>query len=765
MNGWNFIKAYDKYCNYPDNVPAPILRRSFDVDFEPKSTEIRICTPGFYKLYINGHNITRGKLAPFVSNPDHLVYYDTYSLTQYVKRGKNAIAVVLGNGFANQDFQYKQYNIAPHRAPLSVALCLKATSDEKVFVLTSDENFKVHPSPILYDMYHLGTVYDAREEVDGFSLPEFDDTLWNSAQKALLPKGKITPSTALPVRVRKELKAQTITQQEGIYYFYDNEGNPFEETYVKEGWCYDFGATGAGVCRLRIKGKRGQKITLRHCETLKDGNFCMNSIHTVNDFSPSYFTRFQADTYILRGGEEEIYIPSFTYHGFRYVLVEGITKEQANGDLLTFLVLNTDAPKLSSFSCSDNILNKIYNMAIEADYSNFVHIITDCPHREKCGWTGDISMSAHQFALSFDCFDNLRMWMEAARCCQTKEGVLPGVIPTSGWGYAWGNGPVWDSAIVNVPYYLYKYYGREDIIEENTDMIIRYLRYIAGRRDEKGLIAIGLGDWCQPGRRDSQPDSPLVFTDSSQIFETALRSAFLFDKTGRTAEKEYALNLAREMKSAICENLIDFDTMTVAGNCQTSQAVAIRLGLFEENQKDMAFAKLLEFIQRDNYTINCGMIGLRNIFHVLCDGGYMDLALDMITKENAPSYRDMIDRGGTALFESLSPNGFQQSCNHHFYGDVINLFISKLCGIQINPDMDDIYKVNIIPAISQKLTEASAYRVQGDSFVSVKWKKENDKVRFTSEVRGKFHGKIYLPGICANLKKGVNEFVFGRIDI
>ena len=352
------------------------------------------------------------------------------------------------------------------------------------------------------------------------------------------------------------------------------------------------------------------------------------------------------------------------------------------------------------------------------------------------------------------------MWLEAARYAQTPQGELPGVVPTTTWGYEWGNGPVWDSAIVNVPYFVYKYYGRKDIIEENASMIFKYLKYIASKRDEKGLIAIGLGDWWQPGKKDTLPDSPLVFTDSSQIYQTAVRSAFLFDVLDKKEEVKYALKLAVEMKEAIRNNLIDFDTMTVVGNCQTSQAVAIRMGLFENDEKERAYKKFIEIIEKDNYTINCGMIGLRNIFHLLSENGDIDIALKMITKENAPSNRDMIDRGGTALFESLAPNGVQESQNHHFYGDIINLFITKIVGININPDMKDIHKIKIQPHIPADVNFAKGSYSVGENQLDMEWKKYGDKVRILVNVAGDFYGTIVFGDTECNLQKGLNSYEY-----
>ena len=760
MQFQTFIKGSDTYATYTHPVSAPILRKRFTLTETPQTASLQICVSGLYELYLNGSRLTRGFLCPYFSNPDHVLYYDTYDIAPYLQEGDNAVAVILGNGFSNQDTPRQDFNQSSFRAAPVLALCLQASGAHTTVSLETDETWKMHPSPILYDMYRFGVIYDARNEIDGFSDPTFDDSTWAYALPAAAPKGVIRPSTVLPVTAQYELTPHSIELQKDLYYFYDNDGNPFPQAHVDSGWCYDFGFSCAGVCRLKIKGKRGQQITLRHGEYPRYGKFNMNSIMTIKPNDEAYFHLFQTDTYILKGGAEEIFVPTFTYHGFRYVLVEGITEEQATDDLLTFIVFNTDIQKHSDFRCSDETLNTLYDMAIRADVSNFHHFPTDSPHREKNGWTGDISMSSHQYLLSFDCSDNFRVWLENVRFAQTEAGQIPGVVPTAGWGYAWGSGPVWDSAIVNIPYETYRFTGRTDLIAENADMLIRYLHYIADKRDERGLIACGLGDWCQPGKRNPHFDAPLAFTDSTQIYRSAQRSAFLFDLIGRETEKQYALTLADEMRAAIRTHLIDPNTCTAAGDCQTSQAVALHLGLFTPDEYSKAYQKLISIIHRDNDTLNCGMIGLRYLFHVLFAGGDSDLALVMMTKKDAPSYGNMIELGGTALFESLIPNGIQESQNHHFYGDIIHLFIEKLAGLRPNPQMDDIYCVEIAPIVPDSISHAQASYTIGDDTVSVRWEKTAAGLRIITQTAAIFHGVIRYGGQVYPLCSGEQKLIF-----
>lgn len=751
-----FIRATKEYCSIATPVAAPIIRKGFEIDFIPQKAEIKVCGSGFYHLYINGERITKGELAPFINNPNHILYYDEYEIADKLKKGKNAIAVILGNGFANQDVDSWDFAKASFRSAPCTAIALEAEGEGKKLEIESDETFKVHPSPILFDMYRYGTVYDAREEIEGCFDGDFDDSEWDNAFICEPPGGDIVHCTALPVTTQYELTPVSVEKQEDFHYLIDKDGTPFDCTYVKEGWLYDFGLNCAGVVRLKIKGERGQKITLRHCEALRDGKFNINSIFTIKEGLERFIHLHQADTYYLKGGEEEIFVPAFTYHGFRYVLVEGLKPGQATEDLLTYLVMNTDIKKRADFESSDEILNKLFDMGIRADMSNFHHFPTDCPHREKNGWTGDASVSAEQLLLNFDCSENFKVWLESARYAQIESGQIPGIIPTDTWGYKWGSGPVWDSAIVNLPYYSYKFDGRIDVFSENADMISRYLKYIAGKRDEKGLIACGLGDWCQPGSDNIRISSPLCFTDSAQIMETAEKSAFLFGVMGRENDKAYALKLRDELRNAIRENLIDFDTMTVAGACQTSQCVAMSVGVFNDDEKEKAYARLIDFIKEKDYHLDCGMLGLRYIFHVLFDNGDGEIALKMITREDAPSYGNMIKLGGTALFEATEQNGVQESQNHHFYGDILNLFITKLAGLRINPNMTDANEVEIMPYLPDGIDFANASYDFPEGKISVEVKKIDGKVNVKADVPVGVHGKIIANGIARELNQGIN---------
>lgn len=754
-----FIKATDRYCSIAEPVAAPIFRKSFVLDSEALSAELKIAVTGFYELYVNGENITDGLLAPYINNPDQIIYEKTYDIAKYLRVGKNAIAVILGNGFANQDVEGWEFNKAGFRAPLKLALKTVINTASNSVEIISDESFKVASSPILFDMYRYGIVYDAREEKVGFSSPDYDDSGWGHATLTDAPRGKIIPCRARPIKIRKELSAVRIERQSDFHCLYYKSGEPMKECYIKDGWLYDFGENTSGVCRLKIKGEPGQKITVRHGETLRDGMFDIGSTVTVKQGTEDTINLLQCDVYYLRGGDEEIIFPSFTYHGFRYAFVEGITEEQATNDLLTYAVFSTDVNKRSHFECSDAVLNKLYEMAIRADLSNFHHFPTDCPHREKNGWTGDVAVSAEQLMLSFDCRDNLITWLESLRSAQLDSGMLPGIAPTTGWGYKWGNGPFWDQAAVVVPYFIYKYDGDLAAFSENADMIAKYLRYIAARRDGRGLIAVGLGDWVQPKNRELGILAPLELTDSVTVYDIADKSEYMFRLVGRAEDADFARKLKDDMRRSVRKHLIDYDSMTAAGTCQTSQAMLLYFDIFDASERERAYQQLIEIIAADGEHLMCGVIGLRYIFEVLLRHGDIDLALHMMCRPDEPSYGAMIERGATALCEALDINGLQESENHHFFGDIIRIFISLIAGLSVNPRADDKNTLSFAPIVPGGLDYARAHYDFECGKALAGWEKQGNRVRFYAEIPEGVSGKFLYSGKETALAPGYNEFI------
>ncbi|HBT64352.1 MAG TPA: hypothetical protein DEB10_06810 [Ruminococcaceae bacterium] len=554
----------------------------------------------------------------------------------------------------------------------------------------------------------------------GWNEVGFDDSGWKNAQRAQAPTGTPRICEAEPIVVAREISPVSVTMQE-------------------DGALYDFGVNTAGVCRLKIQGKAGQVLSLYHGEVLVDGRLNRRNI----SFSDNDYV--QKDIYICKGNGEEIYVPTFTYHGFRYVFVKGMTAQQATSDALTYLEMYSDLKELGGFSCSDSIVNKLQEITRRSDLANFYYFPTDCPQREKNGWTADAALSAEHMLLNLSAEVSFREWMRNICKAQADNGALPGIIPTGGWGFGWGNGPAWDCVLVYLPYFTYLYRGDRKILEENAHAILRYLDYLTTQIRPDGLIAIGLGDWCPVGRSFDKYKAPLELTDTVVSMDICEKAAAIFDWLGRTEQKKFAQGIYARLRTAARERLIDFSTMTAHGNCQTSQVMAIFYNVFEPAEKQAAFARLLDLIYERDNRMDVGVLGGRVLFHVLSSFGFSDLAYEMITMPGYPSYANWIERGATSLWEDFQPEGGSiASLNHHFWGDISHWFIRWLGGIHYNTHLLG-NEVDIAPAFVEKLNHAEAYYIAPEGRIEAKWKRQGDGVILSTVVPEGMNGYIRLP--------------------
>lgn len=735
-----FICAYKEY-NTPENyVPQPMFRRTFDVGAELVSASLIIGSLGYYEVHINGEDITKGEMAPYRSNPEHYVYFDRYEIGMMLQEGKNVIAVLLGNGFQNSvvetwDFVKLPWRSAPQ---LSFSIELKYL-DGTVETVFSDSQTKGAKSPIIFNDFHCGEHYDARLERKGWDTVDFDDSDWTPCILMPQPSGEARLCEVEPIIIREELKPISVTECDG-------------------GYIYDFGENNAGLCRLTVKGESGQRIVLKHIEALVDGK-----PHSENiDFDGIIYRDFQTDIYICKGDGVEIHTPKFTYHGFRYVYVKGITPEQATEDLLTYLVMSSDIKQIGSFVCDNNIVNKIQEATVRSDISNFHYFPTDCPHREKNGWTADASLSAEQLLMNFTPENSYREWLLNIYKSMKPNGELPGIIPTATWGYEWGNGPAWDNVIVYLPYYTYVYRGDKKILTESAVPLENYLGYLYSQLDENDLIAIGLGDWCQPGKTGGGYDTPLIVTDSIVSVDIARKAEFIFGELGMQQQALYARTLAERMTTAVRKHLIK-DGL-VEGGTQTAQAMALYYGIIEEQDKQAAFSYLLKFIDEKQGHIYTGVLGARVLFRLLSDNGYSDLAFDMITREDFPSYGNWIKRGATTLWERFwDEDELPYSMNHHFWGDVSAWFYSYLGGIRFNPTGKDLQNVDIVPYFVSKLNHVKARHCTPDGEIMTEWTRKGNNVELKIILPEDVYGEIRLPSgyafadgsSCVPLKAGI----------
>lgn len=707
-----FICASLTCCDFAHRVAAPYLRRAFDLKFTPEAADLKICGLGFYRLWINGREITKGCFAPYISNPDDRMYFDTYDLTPCLQPGENVLGVLLGNGFQN-DFGGAVWNFdkAPWRSAPKLAIEFCAVGSEETLSFHADGHFLTHPSPILFDEYRLGEIYDARRELPGWNLPGYDTAGWTPALPADAPKGALCECRAEPIRRYETLSPVSVTPCDG-------------------GFLYDFGRNTAGICRLHLTDAApGQTVVIKFCERLRDGKFDQSNLYNqpVEKY-PFYFTDFSRVEYHARGGDE-LYEPSFAWFGYRYAFVLGVRPDQATAGLLSFPVLSSDLRRVGHFSCSDETVNRIFDMIVNSDRSNFYYFPTDCPHREKNGWTGDASLSAPQMSLLLDTTESYLEWLRCVVAAQRADGALPGIVPTSGWGFAWGNGPAWDSVLFNLPYTVWRLRGDTRAIAVTADAMLRYLAYIRTRRSADGTVAIGLGDWVPVGKKSNRYDTPLVLTDSIMVTDMANKASVMLAVIGRKKDAAIAAALRDEMLASIRGVLLDKTAGRLANGTQTAQAMGLYYGIFLPEERRKAFGLLMTRIRENNGRFDCGFLGLHVLFHVLSEFGEGETAYRMITGKEFPSYRNLLDRGETAMVEAFQPEGGPEcgSHNHHFLGDAVRWFFRSLAGLEIV----NCRRIRVSPLFVRELDSAEAsYELPGGN-AAVAWRRCGSRILLT----------------------------------
>ena len=740
-----FICATREYSSFEKSVNAPYFRRTFSVSAKPKRAELKIAGLGFYELWVNGNKITKGLLSPYLSNPDHFIYYDVYDVLPFIEIGENVIGVQLGNGFLNDyaGVPY-QYDRADFRSAPKLAISFECDAEDGSKVaFDADELFKVHPSPVIMDGLRVGERYDANLEIPGWNLPGFDDSAWKNAMRTESPRGYLTEHKLDPIVKEYELSPTRIYKGKvGVMpKLWDRlKDVNVPEDMNREGYIYDFGANHAGIFRLRINGKKGQKIVLQFGELLdKNGDL------DLGPMSAAPYGYSQRAEYTCKGDGTEEYSPSFTYFGYQYCLVMGITEEQATPELLTYLVMNSKLESAGDFRCSDEIVNRIQAAVLNSDKSNFYHIPTDCPTREKNMWLGDICYSIEQLLMNFRCEAYIKEWLRMVYYSQSSDGEFHACVPAAtDWSY--GQGPSTDSSAVFIPYCMWRYTGDKTYLVDAANSVLRYLNYITRIVGEDGLMHSGLGDWCHVAREAPLFKAPRDFTNTMIFIRTARCAMAIYDILGWKPHRHFAEDIYNDLRKAARLRLVDFGTMTVAGACQTSQAMAIAYGLFDPAEEKLAFDVLVRMIEEKGGFMDVGTLGANAIFDVLADHGRADLAYKMIARTEFPSYGWLINQGATALWEDFrtgdTTNG---SKNHHFWGHVSAWFKKYLAGIRVNAYGVSVNEINIQPIFIDSLEYVSGTYDSVVGKIAVDWKRDGDDISFTLDYPKDATGFIILP--------------------
>ena len=709
--------------------PAPMFRREFSLNGKIKQARAYVCGLGYCDLRINGKKVGDDWLDPGYTRYDKRVLYVTHDVTSMLKNGKNAIGAVLGNGWFNVqakaawDFDKAPWRAAPR---LLCSLQVEFVNGRKV-VIGSDPNWKCATGPVVLNGIYGGEVYDARLEMAGWDGPEFDDSAWQAAQIVDAPKGKLVAQAMPPIKSDGELKPVNVT-------------NPKPGVFV-----FDFGQNLAGHSELKVRGPAGTKITMKYGERLHtDGTLDQRDIAVhVARFDASQ--PFQTDSYILKGKGTEQWHSDFTYYGFQYVEVTGFPGKP-DRETLRAVFTHSAVPSAGNFECSNPLLNKIWRAARWSYLSNLQGIPTDCPHREKNGWMGDAQLACEQGLFNFDGVTVYEKWLNDIDDEQRPGGELPGIVPTSGWGYQWGNGPAWDNAFLMIPLYLYQYYGDEKPLRDHYEGMKRYVDYLT-RRAKGDIVSIGLNDWVP-----YKTTTPADITDTAYYYRDAQVVSLAAALCGKTDDAAHYAALAGEIKAAFNKHFYNPETGLYGNGSQTSLSCALYQGLVEPENSGRVLQNLVANVEARNGHIDTGILGAKYILNTLTDHGRTDVAYRMASQKDLPSWGWWIEQGATTLWEEWNE---EASRNHIMFGDVSAWFYKALAGINPDPAAPGFKHFIIRPNLVGDLKSARAeyHSVRGK--IMSDWRCENGLFHLHVAVPANTSATIYVPTANAtNVKEG-----------
>ncbi len=694
---------------------APMFRKRFHLE-ETRSAALSVCGLGYGYYYINGQKVSEDLFTAPVSNYNKTLWYNVYDVTKFLKKGENVIAVWCGNGWYNEDFPSAwDHDKADWR---DVPKCILQLDVDGITRVKSDDTWKCRPeSAIWFNGLRSGEYFDAGKYDENWIQAEYDDSSWDMAMvDSTPPKGVFRECKCEPIREAKVYSCKEVIRTG-------------EKKFV-----YDFGQNMSGYVRLHAQGRAGQLLIIRYAEQLQeDGSRELNKMEKLFPAS-----EFMTDRFIC-SGNKVIWSPKFTYHGFRYIEIEGI--DSSDEVTVEAVFVHQDVAVRTEFECSDPFLNKLFRAGQVSTFSNMFYQITDCPTREKLGWTNDAQASAEQILTNFKAEHLLEKWQQDIRDAVREDGSMPGIIPTPGWGYHWGNGPVSDGVLFEIPYRIYLHTGNEKPLLESRQWFDRYFAQLDEERGADGFVKFGLPDWARPGFDCDRPELEAEIVPAELINGVleyhfcevaALTARIAKDKKlqGKWTEDDY-LKRAAQMKKRIMSTYLAEDGRSKVHQ-QTAVALLIYYHMYE--RLEPLKCQITQLIEEADYHHFCGMVGLRRLFWALNRCGLQEYAYKIITGAGYPGYRTWFDGDATTLWEYWDYEWKADSKNHHMYSDVMSWMVKTVAGIRQEEDSVGFQAVSIEPYFFEKLDYAKASCDTWAGKISVSWKKEADSVHVQIDV-------------------------------
>jgi alpha-L-rhamnosidase len=707
--------------------PAALFRKQFAALKKIKSAIAYITCHGLYEAFINGKRVGDYYLTPGWTSYNKRLQYQTYDVANLITQGKNAIGVTLGDGWYRGTFGYKDSNNL-YGKDLSLLFQLHINYEDGTSeTVQSDDSWKSSTGSIRYAEIYNGETQDARKEQSGWATANFDDSRWSSVQTKNHPKANIIPTENEPVKKQEIFKPVKI--------FVTPQGEKV----------IDFGQNLVGWVVVKAKGKAGDIITVSHAEVLdKKGNFYTENLRLAK----------QQNTYILKGGGEETFEPHFTWQGFRYIKVVGVSGE-LKPEYFTAVALYSDMTRTGNFTCSNPLVNQLQHNIEWSQRGNFIDIPTDCPQRdERLGWTGDAQVFSRTAAFNRNVNSFFAKWLKDLAADQHLDGGVPLVVPNilQNQGRVAG----WSDAATIIPWDMYRAYGDKKILEEQYPSMKAWVDYIQ-RKSPNNLWNKGwhLGDWLFYSPDDDLHGLAAV-TNKYLIAQCFFAHSvqLLINAAGVLGKKEdvgtYS-NLLRGIKSAFLKEFVTPNGVLVS-ETQTAYTLALNFDMLPEEMRPEMAKRLADNVASYNDHLTTGFLGTPYLCNVLSRFGYDSVAYKLLLQETYPSWLYPVKMGATTIWErwdgikkrdSSFQNVMMNSFNHYAYGAIGDWMYRVMAGL--SEDAPGYKKIKIMPHMGKEITSAKADLQTYYGKAGSAWEIQNNQLLLSVEVPVNTTASIFIP--------------------
>lgn len=707
-----------------DYRPAPYFRKDFVIEKEIQSARAYIAVGGLYELSINGKKVGDHQLDPMYTRFDRRTLYVVHDVTSALTGGGNAIGVLLGNGWYNhQSLAVWDFDQAPWRARPTFCMDLHIVyTDGSQETIASDRDWKTSSGPLTFNSIYTAEHYDARLEMEGWDRYGFLDSAWSEARYRAAPSGQLVSQQMVPVRLTKTFHPKKVTQID-------------DTTTV-----FDMGQNMAGITRIKLKGPAGTVVRIKHGERLhQNGRIDLSNID-VYYRGDAQEDPFQTDVLILSGEKEDEFMPKFNYKGFRYVEVTSSRPLDVGKDQLTAYFIHSDVDPVGQVTTSSDLVNKLWEITNNAYLSNLMGYPTDCPQREKNGWTGDGHLAIETALFNFDGITVYEKWLADHRDEQQPNGVLPDIIPTGGWGYGTANGLDWTSTIAIIPWELYRYYGDTRALEENYAHIKRYVDMV-DRRSPEGLTSFGRGDWVPV-----KSTSDLELTSSVYFYVDAHILAKAAKLLNRPEDQKRYEELALKIKDAINAKFLDRTTGQYASGTQTELSVPLHWGIVPQELIPLVAANLNKKVEETDFHLDVGVLGAKAVLNALNENGYSETAYRLAVQDTYPSWGWWAVNGATTLLENWDLEATRDiSDNHMMFGEIGGWFFKSLGGIFPDESQPGFKHILLRPIFPKDLRNSEVRHQSPYGEIVVRWERKDDVVNLQVVVPANSSATFFPP--------------------